>query len=573
MNCPASLQTILPPAALLPFPAYRACSPVQAWTNPALAQPDALLRHAWFIPLPGDADGVTLPLQKTFLGERYGGQGLGGNGGGVRCGLDGDVQIKGIGRNPLAGASSDFFHSYGGASLNEGIVEALWGEILHRALPHRAVRILGLLRTGTRVPLLAPKPGQGPTTARALILRQPALRPAHYMRSVFHEPGPGMRGQPSDTTRTRAAVAAIGGAFATIFGAAPADPLDPDYLNACLLETFRRAARQIATARAKRIMHGSLMSSNFAIDGRWLDFGTTSSMPDYGQILISPRTAGFMREEEMLRETIEDWPFYLRKYLPGGRGQHIVEPARLWETLQQGLRQALPPQLLKLTGIPAVRLEQLDSALRTALYDCFCRVINSGNRALYTIVSSGPGASSSMPEKAGDYHLNTVLRQAALCRTRGQALAALGPSLADAPLRAEFVHHYWNLRDAYLRRFGRCQPLLAERFLCLNAVRVNTTLPGLYRANLYQAVEALLLSDGDITGFITAWVDKATTVLCDAGDGTVDVTDWFGAPARLTEAEGFTVQGRRLPFAQALARLRPGVMTPSELDQLKHHEH
>ena len=76
------------------------------------------------------------PQQKVFLGERYGGEGLGVHGGGVRCGVAGVHQVKGIGRNPLVGDSPDFWHSHGGASLAEGLYEAVWGEVLQRALPH-----------------------------------------------------------------------------------------------------------------------------------------------------------------------------------------------------------------------------------------------------------------------------------------------------------------------------------------------------------------------------------------------------------------------------------------------------
>ncbi len=84
------------------------------------------------------------------------------NDGGARCGLDGLLQIKGIEKNPVAGIGEDFFHTYGGASLNEAIVEALWDEIFHQVLPHGSIRVRALITTGTRVPLVLPALGKGP---------------------------------------------------------------------------------------------------------------------------------------------------------------------------------------------------------------------------------------------------------------------------------------------------------------------------------------------------------------------------------------------------------------------------
>ncbi|HAI2223197.1 TPA: MchC protein, partial [Escherichia coli] len=40
---------------------------------------------------------------KVFHAERYGGSGIQRNGGGARCGFDGNYQVKRIGSNPLVG--------------------------------------------------------------------------------------------------------------------------------------------------------------------------------------------------------------------------------------------------------------------------------------------------------------------------------------------------------------------------------------------------------------------------------------------------------------------------------------
>ena len=91
-------------------------------------------------PHPDDNESAYLPEEKFLLGERYGGRGVGDHSG-VRCGLDGDIQIKGVGRNILAGKNSEFLRSHGGVTLSEAIREPLWGEICHHVLPLGLCRI------------------------------------------------------------------------------------------------------------------------------------------------------------------------------------------------------------------------------------------------------------------------------------------------------------------------------------------------------------------------------------------------------------------------------------------------
>ena len=181
---PLSLVGTLPPECFVPFYANKARLPTIIWRNPELPGL-SLEHHAYFAPLADDELGSYETTTRSFLGERYGGDGLGANGGGVRCGLAGGVQVKGIGKNALAGSGTNFFHAYGGATLNEAILEAIWGEVCHLALPFGGVRALGILGTGTRVPLRYPKAGEDTTTARALLVRESPLRPAHYMRAIF----------------------------------------------------------------------------------------------------------------------------------------------------------------------------------------------------------------------------------------------------------------------------------------------------------------------------------------------------------------------------------------------------
>ncbi len=55
----------------------------------------------------------------------------------------------------------------------------------------------------------------------------------------------------------------------------------------CLKSFVVRIAKQIAYSRVKGIPHGSLTSSNISIDGRFLDFGTITAVPDFGNYVLA----------------------------------------------------------------------------------------------------------------------------------------------------------------------------------------------------------------------------------------------------------------------------------------------
>ena len=64
-----------------------------------------------------------LETDQLIVGEvdRYGGSGIGKNGGSGRCAIINGVQIKGVGRTQLAVSDDDLWHSYGGLNLQDAI--------------------------------------------------------------------------------------------------------------------------------------------------------------------------------------------------------------------------------------------------------------------------------------------------------------------------------------------------------------------------------------------------------------------------------------------------------------------
>lgn len=82
---------------LVPFTARRITSSL-IWCAENVRNTEVLLKACSYI-----IDPVSSASAKTFHAERYGGSGIQRNGGGARCGFDGNYQVKGMGANPLVG--------------------------------------------------------------------------------------------------------------------------------------------------------------------------------------------------------------------------------------------------------------------------------------------------------------------------------------------------------------------------------------------------------------------------------------------------------------------------------------
>jgi hypothetical protein len=550
------IVTSLPLMSFVSFAANKLADAALLWdAHGAWVAPNCPLDYAFALPLEKDNRKAYLPNTATFLAERYGGQGVGSNGGGVRCGLLNGIQVKGIGRNPLAGRGADFFHSYGGASLNEGMAEAIWGEVLDSALPYGASRVQGLIATGTRVPLLAPKPGQDPTTARALILREALLRPAHYMRSAYFDPVDERLSIISDTDRTRAAVATLASTLRRIY--APDNNSTSDRepaLSELLHAMFRRYARQIAAARAKRIMHGSLIDSNLCLDGRWLDFGTASTLPDHGRYFISPGAPDFLNEHLMLRKSIKDFHFYLRKYLPQTQAFALCTENEIWLEFVRALDVRLPLEFCKLTGIPESALTKLDQRNIDEMYVTIQRIIGLKSQNLFSLCeaeSSGHFNASDIPSRLGQYHLSNIMQSVSFANSAPALQRCVLPHIADVRLRDEFVRNYVNIRNEYLQTFSESQQGCARAFLSANAFRVNTTLPEFFRPAIYSDIERCLLSGANVRSFVDERIAIGQTVLRDATDDLIDVSHWFASPLTVSATCGIVANGETISVRKA----------------------
>ena len=356
---------LLPSQSQVPFVARRLAQPRCVFVNGSIANhADWLERFAYLVPSEMDGPASFTQGSKVFLAERYGGRGTAFHGGGARCGRDGGYQIKGIGRNPLLGTGfapgeSGFWHSHGGVTLADAIAEAAWGETLHHALPFGATRVHCVIATNTQC-WQPTSEGRKSTVPRGLVVREAVLRPAHFERAVYFNPA-GDFPYCHDTERVRAAIRVLPQVLSLSQGSLDPIPRSREVaLMTGLTELARRFAAQCATAKALRLMHGTLNASNIALDGRWLDYGTVSALPNHANTRnfgLPPHILPFWDEHENLVAVLNNLCFYISKYFPFEKADSMPQAPELVQLFRAHYELELSRSFVRLAGFPASLLE------------------------------------------------------------------------------------------------------------------------------------------------------------------------------------------------------------------------
>lgn len=210
----------------------------------------------------------------TAFADRYGGMGIGSNGGSGRAASVNGYYVKGIGPTPLIGKTTNPAHSTGHCTLEECVREAVLSECVDAEFPWGAVPVLAIIGIGVSVPM-APEPGIGLDNPAGmmelgLLIRPNFLRPAHFDRALgFLSDMPKQGFQ--DSLRVKAMIES----GRRIWG-------DQGLLN-MFMQLHARWADQLAYGYAHRFCHGAPSPSNVTLDGRLLDFGA-ATLPTWAKV-------------------------------------------------------------------------------------------------------------------------------------------------------------------------------------------------------------------------------------------------------------------------------------------------
>lgn len=238
---------------------------------------------------------------KVLQAERYGGVGVGANGGGVRCGNTGVFQLKGTGINPLLGDHDDYNHSTGNYSLTEAVSEIINSQVYAQILPAGTANVYGLITTGTsrfkgdpygyRLPL-------------AIMVREVCIRPAHFLPQPFFKPFTRYKSVlKKDTVRVRAVNKVLASRF--------------ENNNAFIIYLGRylaASANQLAFSKVFRIAHGAYSPSNVCFDGRWLDLTNMTMVPTGTNYAAAKNTLPFLSEPREPINVIQQVVYNYGKY-------------------------------------------------------------------------------------------------------------------------------------------------------------------------------------------------------------------------------------------------------------------
>ena len=253
------------------------------WSNPAATQIDPqaqslssqeyrehILARCAYIIMNGSGTSAI-----AGVADRYGGYGIGCNGGSGRAAYLNGYNVKGVGRTPLVHPSAPLDHSSGTTSLEECVRETILAELVHARHPHGAIRSLAIIdiaeqdvnsqAAGSDVSI--------PSYQRKCLLVRPAfIRPAHFERAPRFPLDQPVEGH-IDADRVRSMFAVSN----QLFG--------KERLFHLLKMFWRKWAEQMAYGFIHRCPHTTWTTSNACLDGRLLDFGAMIAIPAWGRYI------------------------------------------------------------------------------------------------------------------------------------------------------------------------------------------------------------------------------------------------------------------------------------------------
>ncbi|RTL34991.1 MAG: hypothetical protein EKK53_25210 [Burkholderiales bacterium] len=268
--------------------------------------------------------------------DRYGGAGIGRNGGSGRNVCIHGYLVKGVGRTPLVSASTPESHASGGAYLEECVRETIFSEIVDREFPGGALPTLAIIDTGlTQIWETA----EGPKPERRTLLVRPAfLRPAHFERAVTF-----LSDRPLEGSFDHQRVVAM------FRGACEA--WTPAGLRRMFDRLWFRWAHQLAYAFVHRLPHGSNTSSNIAFDGRLADFGAMSAVPSWSTVATALMPDPFVRRFDAVARSMASLCYYFGRHLDPSIGDPAAIQHRSAEA-RAHFQRCVSFEVLRLCGVP-----------------------------------------------------------------------------------------------------------------------------------------------------------------------------------------------------------------------------
>lgn len=441
---------------------------------------------AYGVPGRGEPASAFSGQTKMFYADRYGGRGININLGSGRAASAGRIQLKGIGRTPLAKKAAED-HSNGLAGLEEGMREAFWGEV-NQILPHGGNRVIALIDRGT-----LSEPRGGEREPNVIIVREDPVRPAHFvdhplyrraLRSILWKLN--VIGRVDYARRLARSLPVPDGMRRAPLG---------ERIGAGLAVYVDRIAEQHAAAFARRLYHGATSESNIEISGGFLDYATETAMPGHGLLRVLDHQAPAGRTDGFRRILVRNFVMNVLKKAPRSVVKLIPTPEVFLARFDAAYQGAGRREFLRLTGVPAAVSERLaETPEAAALGDAVASVAVDGARKV-----TGKYA---VPDRITRYDLGEILVGLAALRSNDETTVAAWLRSRDVarsesdepPATAALARAYAAYMSLAVEEAGRrgVGPDAFWNETRDNAAARNRDLPEAYRWKMIAENQALL---------------------------------------------------------------------------------
>jgi hypothetical protein len=493
----------------------------------------------------------------------YGGAGVGANAGGVRCANIGACQVKGIGPTILAGRSTDKWHKHGALSLQDAVKETIFSELFHFALPHGAARPIAIYDLGVKfaTEVGAEKlPGSAP---RGLFVREPIVRLAHFMRSSFMNVSDEIAAR--ELPRMRAMVP-------TLVDHVCAEVGEPslEMAEVGLERLYSRVLEQTIAMRLKRLVHGSMIPSNFGIDGRLVDFTTSTAISSLQPVVVSLGSACSQTQHKQVLDTVADMVFYVAKFDPrcsANRPQIERATKNIIDTANRAYENKVMLGHLQLIGLSHAEQLALSPEVRDRLIRAIVKIILQGSTEGHLYYG---GDEHPMLPTTGRNDLCGALLGAIAWRGCEDEFVLIGiaqtcnafSNASISELRIAYneacIHLEAKAVGAYELRHSHF----------IRAMQMHADLSGLYRRQIDGEINELCSSAGDVSAFVEAKLARWSNQLRDSPTGEVLLSGWLTKEDyRLTENNTLSLNDKAADRAHMFAGANLGAL-PNQYEWL-----
>lgn len=491
--------------------------------------------------------------------EMYGGAGVGANAGGVRCANISNFQLKGIGSTQLAGLTTDKWHKHGAMSLQDGVKESLTAELFSAAAPYGAIRCFAVYELGFRFATEAGIEMLPSSAPQAVMVREPAIRLAHFMRSPYLNAGIELAHR--DVSRMRTGIPQLVN-WLMAGAPMPAHSLNTEAVANALARCYGRVLHQVATLRAKRLIHGSLIPSNISLDGRLLDFTTSTSVSTLHPTLVA--LGGYASDDQHIQvlESFEEVLFYISKFDPRikiKRPELTALGASIRQRLIREHGEYLADEHLSIFGFSNNELQRLPRSLKDALLNSSVELIVAGENQLRLYFGADDHA---MRPQEGRNDIFAPIAWA-IFEAAGRNLVGTpeyqpDPDCFGVGVLARLRFAYVDAQRALDREEAKIE-LTAARLI--RAMQRNADLSPLYRRILDGEINAIVESDADINSYLNGKIQEWRNVFYTPSSGDIFLQGWLTSKDWKIDANNdFYCNGKRSSVAEfSVAKVVPTI--------------